>query len=180
MVVVAQLFVRLPGLKFTIWVQNNKQKNKTNLPNYKNGTANKNMPSWTALENGGLNPGDFLILALASRPIKGCSTIAELGGGWSHSSPIILPLLHLCNAQNKRVYQAPHRNGSRGLSNTRTSRQKHWGAQDGSGPETSLDPGILISEGIHPCHQRTGRITGGTYLVVRCVLGCLVLTYVVN
>ena len=30
------------------------------------------------MENGGLNPGDFLILALAAGPIKGCSTNAEL------------------------------------------------------------------------------------------------------
>ena len=36
------------------------------------------MPSWIALENSGLNPGDFLILALAARLLKGCSTIAEL------------------------------------------------------------------------------------------------------
>ena len=36
------------------------------------------MPSWMALENSGLNPVDFLILALAAGPIKGCSTIAEL------------------------------------------------------------------------------------------------------
>ena len=36
------------------------------------------MPSWIALENNGLDPGDFLILAPAAGPIKCCSTIAEL------------------------------------------------------------------------------------------------------
>ena len=36
------------------------------------------MPSWIGLENSGLIPMDFLILAPAAGPIKCCSTIAEL------------------------------------------------------------------------------------------------------
>ena len=44
----------------------------------------------------GLNPGDFVILALAAGPSKVVARLRNSGGGWSHSSPIILPLLHLC------------------------------------------------------------------------------------
>ena len=34
------------------------------------------------MENSGLNPGDFLIVALAAGPIKCCSMIAELRWCW--------------------------------------------------------------------------------------------------